>query len=47
MKLLRDTEADHIAVIFDAARRNFRNDIYPDYKGTARTRPRNSRRSSR
>ena len=39
MKLLRDTEADHIAVIFDAARRNFRNDIYPDYKGTAQTRP--------
>ncbi len=33
MKLLRDTNADHIAVIFDAARRNFRNDIYPDYKG--------------
>lgn len=33
MKLLRDTEADHIAVIFDAARRTFRNDIYPDYKG--------------
>jgi len=22
----------HIAVVFDAARRNFRNDIYPDYK---------------
>ncbi len=34
MKLLDDTDADHIAVIFDAARRNFRNDIYPDYKGT-------------
>ena len=33
MKLLRDTNADHIAVVFDAARRNFRNDIYPDYKG--------------
>ena len=33
MKLLKDTEADHIAVVFDAARRNFRNDIYPDYKG--------------
>jgi len=32
MKLLRDTEPDHIAVIFDAARRTFRNDIYPDYK---------------
>jgi len=34
MKLLAETDADHIAVIFDAARRNFRNDIYPDYKGT-------------
>jgi DNA polymerase-1 len=33
MKLLDDTDADHIAVIFDAARKNFRNDIYPDYKG--------------
>ncbi|MCH8139018.1 MAG: DNA polymerase I, partial [Proteobacteria bacterium] len=32
MKLLEDTEADYLAVIFDAARRNFRNDIYPDYK---------------
>ena len=33
MKLLRDTDGDLIAVFFDAARRNFRNDIYPDYKG--------------
>jgi len=33
MKLLDDTDADHIAVIFDAARRNFRNEIYADYKG--------------
>ena len=33
MKLLRDTKAEHIAIIFDAARRTFRNDIYPDYKG--------------
>ncbi|PPR64543.1 MAG: DNA polymerase I [Alphaproteobacteria bacterium MarineAlpha4_Bin2] len=33
MKLLRDTQADHIAVIFDAARHNFRNEIYPEYKG--------------
>ena len=32
MKLLEDTEADYLAVIFDAARRTFRNDIYPDYK---------------
>jgi DNA polymerase-1 len=32
MKLLEDTDADHIAVIFDAARKNFRNEIYPEYK---------------
>jgi len=32
LKLLRDSEVDHIAVIFDAARENFRNDIYPEYK---------------
>ena len=32
MKLVDDTDADHIAVIFDAGRRTFRNDIYPDYK---------------
>lgn len=32
IKLLDDTDADHVAVIFDAARRTFRNDIYPDYK---------------
>jgi DNA polymerase-1 len=35
-KLLRDTKAGdkptHFAVIFDSARANFRNDIYPDYK---------------
>ncbi len=32
LKLLDDTDADHIAVIFDAARKTFRSDIYPDYK---------------
>ena len=32
MKLLDDTEADYIAVIFDAGRKTFRNDIYADYK---------------
>src|SRR5262245_33171119 len=32
MKLLAETDADHIAVIFDAARDNFRNKIYTDYK---------------
>jgi len=32
MKLIDETDADHIAVVFDTARRTFRNDIYPDYK---------------
>ena len=32
MKLLRDYHAPYMAVIFDAARENFRNDIYADYK---------------
>lgn len=31
-KLLTTHRDAHIAVIFDAARKNFRNDIYPDYK---------------
>ncbi|HEY6334401.1 MAG TPA: DNA polymerase I, partial [Alphaproteobacteria bacterium] len=32
MKLLNDTDADCIAVIFDAGRETFRNAIYPQYK---------------
>ncbi len=32
LKLLKDYHAPYIAVIFDAARKNFRNDIYPEYK---------------
>ncbi|MBT5308568.1 MAG: DNA polymerase I, partial [Rhodospirillaceae bacterium] len=32
MKMIDDTDADHIAVIFDSARKTFRNDIYPEYK---------------
>ena len=32
MKLVDDTEADYVAVIFDKARKTFRNDIYPEYK---------------
>ncbi|MCG8543270.1 MAG: DNA polymerase I, partial [Alphaproteobacteria bacterium] len=32
MRILEDTDADCLAVIFDAARTTFRNDIYPDYK---------------
>ena len=32
LKLVEDTDADHIAVIFDTARKTFRSDIYPEYK---------------
>ena len=32
MKMVDDTDADHIAVVFDRARKTFRNDIYPEYK---------------
>ena len=33
LNLIEQTDADYVAVIFDAKRINFRNDIYPDYKG--------------
>jgi DNA polymerase-1 len=32
LKMLRETDADHLAVVFDAARHTFRNDLYPGYK---------------
>ncbi len=32
IKLIDDTDADHIAVIFDRARKTFRSEIYADYK---------------
>ena len=32
LKLVDDTNADHIAVIFDRARKTFRSEIYEDYK---------------
>jgi DNA polymerase-1 len=32
LKLMHDTDADHLAVIFDAAKRTFRSDLYTDYK---------------
>jgi len=32
MKLLEETDADHIAVVFDRARKTFRSDIYAEYK---------------
>jgi len=31
-KLVEDSDADAVAVIFDSARKTFRNDLYPDYK---------------
>lgn len=31
-KLLQDSEATHVFVVFDAGRKTFRNDIYPEYK---------------
>ena len=31
-KLVEDSDADYLAVIFDTARKTFRSDIYPDYK---------------
>jgi DNA polymerase I len=31
-KLVEDSEADYLAVIFDTARKTFRSDIYPEYK---------------
>ena len=32
MKLIEDTDADHIAVVFDTKRKTFRNDLYSEYK---------------
>ena len=31
-KLRRETDADHVAVVFDASGRSSRNQVYPDYK---------------
>jgi DNA polymerase-1 len=32
LKLIEDADAEYIAVIFDAGRKTFRNEIYPEYK---------------
>jgi len=32
LKLLRETDADAVAVVFDKGKRSFRNDLYPEYK---------------
>ncbi|HTT81118.1 MAG TPA: DNA polymerase I [Stellaceae bacterium] len=38
-KYLRETDADHIAVILDASGRSFRNDLYDQYKANRREMP--------
>src|SRR5690242_15682005 len=38
-KYLRETDADHIAVIFDASGRSFRHELYGDYKANRREMP--------
>ena len=32
LKIVEDTDADYLAVIFDRSRKTFRNEIFPDYK---------------
>ena len=39
LKMLKDYHAPYMAVIFDAARKNFRNDIYPAYKANRNETP--------
>jgi len=39
VKLLGELKAQHIAVVFDAARENFRNEIYADYKANREEAP--------
>lgn len=39
MQFVREDEAECLAVVFDAQRHNFRNDIYPEYKATRKEVP--------
>lgn len=39
LKVLRDKKPDHIAVVFDAGRITFRNEIYPEYKANRAAMP--------
>lgn len=39
MKLVSEMKADYAVVVFDAARKNFRNEIYPEYKANRRETP--------
>ena len=39
MKILREEEFSHLAVVFDAAGKTFREELYPEYKATRRATP--------
>ena len=39
LKVLKDRKPDHVAVVFDAGRHTFRNEIYPDYKANRAAMP--------
>jgi DNA polymerase-1 len=39
LKVLKDRQPDHLAVVFDAGRITFRNDIYPEYKANRAAMP--------
>lgn len=39
LKLTNQIKCDYSLVLFDAKRKNFRNDIFPDYKGTRKETP--------
>ncbi len=39
IKVLKDRAHDHVAVVFDAGRHTFRNDLYPDYKANRMAMP--------
>ena len=39
LKVMKDRKPDHIAVVFDAARKTFRHDLYPEYKANRSAMP--------
>ncbi len=39
LKVLKDRSPDHVAVVFDAGRRTFRTEIYPEYKANRAAMP--------
>jgi DNA polymerase I len=39
LKVLKDRQPDHVAVVFDAGRLTFRNELYPDYKANRAAMP--------